>query len=116
MNIEIEIKDEDIICVLTTALEGGSNYWYWIDDIPELSKNDKLSSENVINWVLLNPENKVEITDVETDEILGYLCKDNIKLGIELFIENCNVFDPAMDANDADNLFQYIVLGKIIYG
>lgn len=115
MKIEIEIKDEYIIDALTTALEGGSNYWYWIENTPNELK-DPLTSPNLIDWILSNPKNKVEITDVETNEILGYLCKDNIKSGIELFISNNGVFDPAMDAEDADVLFQYIIMGKIVYG
>lgn len=116
MKIEIEIKDKDIVDALCTALEGGSNYWYWVDKLPEHFDNTISTSENIINWVLYNQENQIEITDVETDEILGYLCKDNIKLGLELFIENGYIFDPAMDANDADILFQYIVMGEVVYG
>lgn len=116
MRIEIEIKDKDIVDALCTALEGGSNYWYWIEELPEGLSNEFSTSESIINWILCNPENKIEITDVETDEILGYLCKDNIKLGLELFIENDHIFDPAMDANKADILFQYIVMGEVVYG
>ena len=58
----------------------------------------------------------MKLEDFKTDEILGYLCKDNIKLGLELFIENGHIFDPAMDANKADILFQYIVMGEVVYG
>lgn len=115
MKLEIEIKDEDIIDALITALEGGSNYWYWIENIPKGLK-DTLTSSNLIEWILSNPTNKVEITDIETDEVLGYLCKDNIKSGIELFISHGGDFDPAMDAGDADTLFQYIVMGEVVYG
>ncbi len=117
MKIEIEIKDEDIIDALSTALEGGSNYWYWIENLDYVPENiDRSYVEYLINWILQDAEAKIKITDVETSEDLGYLSNDNIKRGIDLFINNGYVFDPAMDAGDADILFQYIVMGEIIYG
>ena len=122
MKIEIEIPDQDIIDVLTTALEGGSNYWYWIKELPEVfddpeffDGNNSLT-ENICEYILINSENKIMISDVETDEELGYLCKDNIRTGINLFTSAGYQFDPAMDTNDADILFQYIVMGEVVYG
>lgn len=85
MKIEIEIPDQDIIDVLTTALEGGSNYWYWIKELPKDLNKEFSTSESICKYVLAHPENKIMISDVETDEELGYLCKDNIRTGISLF-------------------------------
>ena len=116
MKIEIEIPDQDIIDVLTTALEGGSNYWYWVEKLPEFFEENNSTSESVCKYVLASPENKIMISDVETDEELGYLCKNNIRTGISLFTSAGYQFDPAMDANDADILFQYIVMGEVVYG
>ena len=116
MKIEIEISDQDIIDVLTTALEGGSNYWYWIEELPKDLNKEFSTSESICKYVLAHPENKIMISDVETDEELGYLCKDNIRTGISLFTSAGYSFDPAMDANDADILFQYIVMGEVVYG
>ena len=89
MKIEIEIKDKDIVDALCTSLEGGSNYWYWIEELPEHFDSTISTSENISNWVLANPENKIEITDVETNEILGYLCKNNILFSLlSVFVFN----------------------------
>ena len=116
MKIEIEIKDKDIVDALCTSLEGGSNYWYWIEELPEFFEKNNSTTENVCNYVLAHLENKIMISDIETNEELGYLCKDNIRTGISLFTSAGYVFDPAMDANDADILFQYIVMGEVVYG
>lgn len=115
MRIEIEIKDKDIVDALCTALEGGSNYWYWIETLPEFNNKIISLSENII-YYCLNDKNNIEVFDVETMDLLGYISKDSIYNGLKLFIESYYKFDPAMDANEADILFQYIVMGEVVYG
>jgi hypothetical protein len=115
MKVEIEIPDEDIKDAIITALEGGSNYWYYLPDLGVLPDKPNPKSEILVDYLFEYIDAEVEITDIETDDLLGYLSFNNIKRGLNLYIGE-KKFDPAMDANDADILFQYIVMGELIYG
>ena len=115
MKVEIEIPDQDIIDVLTTALDGGSNYWYYLPDLSMLVKSDEYLEDRIFNACIAGKS--IPVYDVENDdEILGYINLENIKNAIKGFIEVGHSWDPAMDANDADILFQYIVMGEVVYG
>ena len=113
-----EITENDIIDVLVTALEGGSNYWYFLPDlsmVKEIGTNGKAISENVAISALNGAT--IPVHDTENEEcFLGSINKENIERGITLFIQNDYEFEPDMDASDADTLFQYIVLGEIVFG
>ena len=112
---EIEISNEDIIDVLTTALEGGSNYWYNFDDLSMINDDYTLLTDEVIYSALQGIN--IPVFDIDdSSNLLGFLSKNTIEQGIKLFIEAGYSFEPDMDADDADILFQYIVLGDIIYG
>ena len=117
MKIEIEIKDEDIVDVLTTALEGGSNYWYYLPDVSMTEKIgfEKLCVSEKIIVAALKGE-QIPVHDLENEEdLLGYLSKENIERGIKLFLADGYSFDAAMDADEADVLFQFIVMGEIVF-
>ena len=117
MKIEMEIKDEEIIDVLTTALEGGSNYWYYLPDLSMVEKIgfEKLCVTERIIVAALKGE-QIPIHDAENEEdLLGYLSKDTIENGIKLFLSDGRFFAPDMDADEADALFQYIVMGEIVF-
>jgi len=119
MNLEIEIKDKDIKDAIITALEGGSNYWYWIDSIPE--KIIPVNSEKLLEYAFTNSlnnivEEEIAVEDVETGDFLGYLNYENIQRGLQKFVKEGYIFDPAMDADEADVLFQYIIMGEVVYG
>ena len=117
MEVKLNIKDEEIIDCLITALEGGSNYWY---SIPDLSMVIKAKGKSLTESVIisaLNHDVKIPVYDVENyDEELGIISKENIQKGLQLFLDNGYSFDVAMDADEADILFQYIVMGEIVYG
>lgn len=116
MEVKINIKDEEIIDCLITALEGGSNYWYSIPDLSMIVKTKgKALSENVIISAL-KYDAEIPVFDIETDEELGIISKENIQAGLQSFINNGYTFDVAMDADEADVLFQFIVMGEIVYG
>jgi hypothetical protein len=118
MKVEIEFNNQDIIDCLITALEGGSNYWYWLPDtsFKKHYEGTELSlSEKVTKSVLENNE-VVPVQDLETREHLGDISQATIARGIQLFIENGGEFTPDMDAGEADTLFQYIVMGELVFG
>jgi len=80
------------------------------------SYNDPLALSERIAMSALDGE-EIPVHDNENpEELIGHICKHNIEQGIKLFIENGNKFDPGMDADEADVLFQYIVMGEVVYG
>ena len=126
--------------VIVTALEGGSNYWYWIKidehwfevakryDI-QLAKNEnppRTSANPVtirISNALLNVENfSMNVYDLEDpDERLGALSKESFVKGCELCAVKypnvwANLLTGNYDANDADVLFQLAVMGDVVFG
>lgn len=115
VSITREIEDSDIVDSIVTALEGGSNYWYELKiDTKDFGNLDKAPSERIVLAALSGYN--IHVFDVEEGNYLGDLNKETIERGIKLFIQNHGNFDPAMDADDADKLFQYIVMGEIVYG
>ena len=112
---EIKIENEDIIDVIVTALEGGSNYWY---NLPDLSMVDKIAGKAQSERIAISALNGkvIPVYDLEDeDEHLGDLSLENIERGIKLYIEDGREFDAGMDADEADVLFQYMVLGEITF-
>lgn len=116
MKVEIEIKDEDIIDALCTALEGGSNYWYYMPNIDDVDNIDGKSSAECVIIHAIDGYSPIIVQDIETEELLGVISTKSIRKGLELFINNGHAFDPVMDAGDADTLFQFIIMGEIVYG
>lgn len=124
MKMEIDIPDDYIIDVITTALEGGSNYWYYLPHTDHARKwfpdSNQPLSQMIIKAVLQHDE-KFIVYDLETKECIGSLTQNNIKRGILFYInhmiemEDRFTFDLAMDAGEADMLFQFIVLGELVY-
>jgi hypothetical protein len=120
MKVEIEFKDEDVKDALVTAIESGTSYWREFKGTKKLVPNkyeDKARSENLIAFVL---EDGGEITVIDAedddDEVLGVFNKANVLRGLKLFVESGHKFDAAMDAEDADVLFQLMIMGEVIYG
>lgn len=110
---------QDVTDILTTALEGGSNYWYNLDTMGFKFTKGIPYSEQIINAVLYDGV-AFAVTDIEDDEeseLLGYLSLENIDRGYELFTSEYNGIDLSdVDADLADVFFQYVVMGEVVYG
>lgn len=120
MKVKIKFSDEDIVDALVGALEGGSNYWYYLPDTDMVAKIEDKSFTEAIIIAALNgaviPVNDLEMQEDEP-EFLGNISKENIERGLKLYIEDGREFDPGeMDADDSDVLFQFVVMGEIVYG
>ena len=125
MQVIINIPDQVIIDSISTALEGGSNYWY---NLPDLSMVEKIEEKYLAERLFISVMNSAQIPvenidefDEDSDdfEAIGYISKENIERGIQLYIENGNKLptdDDPSDGEEADIFFQYIVLGEIVYG
>ncbi len=119
----LEITEEEFESLLVTALEGGSNYWYWIKSIELKDTSYESTDEPLSSWLgkelFNNPEFKLNIYDVEDhDNLLGTVTQESImkafeKAGVRRTLD---FIDGNFDAEDADVIFQYATMGEIVYG
>ena len=128
------LKNEVRNDLIITAVEGGSNYWYFLDDeackIIDKYKGIKKDfhgkfpmgtfSEAIITAV--DAGEKLAISDVEnSDEILGWLSKENIEKGEKIMYEKypkffASILGEEWDAETADVWFQLCTMGELVFG
>jgi hypothetical protein len=120
-----KITKENIIDIFVTALEGGSNYWYYIPTIPNgvrdiMDETGMATSEAIGQYVLKG--GYVQINDAEDEEeVLGNVDMDGLldaiqKVKTEFPDVYNNIIDEEYDADDADIFFQIAVMGEIVFG
>lgn len=113
--------------IFVTALEGGSNYWYHItaETNQKIRKAVPRSEDpyfaTAMLTAILDHGVSVEIHDAENpDEVLGVLSYERIKeqledidrhLGYRWALEAHQ--DEVGDAESADIVFQYLVMGDV---
>jgi hypothetical protein len=117
----VQITKEQIIDILVTALEGGSNYWYLIKDVPKGVESDDMSlSEAIGEFILKGGE--ITIYDLEDEEEeLGDLNMNKLLEAITIMKAEYpdmyqNLVNDEYDANDADIFFQIAVTGEVTFG
>ena len=110
--------------LLVTALEGGSNYWYFLPDLDNVEKltwKDLPLAVKISNAVQFHNA-KVDVHDIEDPaKKLGGISQDNFKRAYEILNLRCvdtldNINNENYDANDADIWFQLVVMGEISFG
>ena len=126
--INTEIPRQVIEDVFVTALEGGSNYWYFL---PEKSVNAirKAVPKSVepylsiaISKAIIDHGVEVGINDAEDeDEELGVISMKTMPERLQkLFTESKWAFDYEIDgsgdASSSDIWLQYMAFGEIIFG
>lgn len=113
---------EDIII---TALEGGSNYWYYIkhDDMRAVPrKSGEADSEAIARHLYNDSKFKLDIYDYESeDDLLGTITQESLLNAIKLAQkEYPNIYYDLLegtgDAETADILFQLAVMGMVVFG
>jgi hypothetical protein len=131
MEIKIiqEVKREVLEDIFVTALEGGSNYWYYLHDdavkairkaVPE-SEDPYLST--AILKAILDHDVKVFINDAENeDDVIGVVTRGTMQSRLQILADSeCKwALDKHIreegDAYSADIVFQYLAMGEVIYG
>ena len=131
MEIKIEtiVPREVLENICITSLEGGSNYWYYLSsNAIKIIRNavpksvDSYLSTAILKAVL-DHNVEVPINDVEDEEeILGYLSAKTLQERIQALANSDdswalhNELKEEGDASSSDIVFQYMVLGEVVYG
>jgi hypothetical protein len=129
ITIKKTISKEILGNIFVTALEGGSNYWYYLADdtirkirkaVPK-SKNPYLSV--AILDAILEHNVEIDIHDAEDEEeVLGTITKATMQERLQKLAnsEDAWALDNELecngDATSSDVVFQYIVLGEVTFG
>jgi ribosomal protein S7 len=120
-----KITKQDIIDLFVTALEGGSNYWYYIPTIPagvrQIKTETGMATSEAIGEYILRGGN-IQINDAEDEEeVLGTVDMTSLLEAIDLLKSDYthayeNIIDEEYDADDADIFFQLAVMGEVTFG
>ena len=115
--------------VFVTAIEGGSNYWYFLSDHAiakirrAVPKEEDPCISTAILKAILDHDVKVEINDADDEEeIVGVITKGTMQARLQLLADSPNkwALDAHVkengDADSADIVFQYLAMGEVIYG
>lgn len=116
--------------IFVTALEGGSNYWYWLPSkevkkIREaVPKTEEPALSMAMFMAIFDKGVEVAIHDVENPEdALGVLNKELVLQRVRelgLSYQYSKFWDAEEneegDAETSDVVFQYFVMGEIVFG
>lgn len=129
MEIKIKINRDVLEDVFVTALEGGSNYWYYLPEhsivairkaVPK-SEDPYLST--AILKAILDHDVKVAINDADDeDEVVGVITRGTMQARLQLLADSelkwaldAHIKEEG-DAESADIVFQYLAMGEVVYG
>jgi len=124
MKITIEVEDQKIKDQIITAIEGGSNYWYYLKDLSMLpaKKEGEALSERICRAVI-DDGISVPVWDVEDPDgvSIGEISVETIMRGLKLMVEDYNdnyqdMIEEYGDAETADVFLQLVVMGEIVFG
>ena len=128
MEITFNITEEQLTDQLCTALEGGSNYWYYLGDIDRTHFiNGHTTVDNLIRSFLADKDYKLPVYDIESAEEfeemdkLGDVTYDSMAnafsiMALEYPNQLSNIITGIYDADDSDIWFQIATMGEVVFG
>jgi hypothetical protein len=129
MKLEIELNREVLEDIFVTAIEGGSNYWYFLseDAVKRIRQVVRKSDEPYIAVAILKAVLDhgvaIPINDVENEEdIVGWISIETMQQRLQDLYNSENRWaierhiNEEGDADSADVVFQYMTMGEAIYG
>jgi hypothetical protein len=132
MEIKIEtiVPREVLENVCVTALEGGSNYWYYLSEGAvrlirnAVPKNEDPYLSTAILKAILDHNVEVPISDAEDeDEVVGYISKKTIQERLQKLSKDDSCkwalereLNGEGDADSSDVVFQYLAMGEVVFG
>lgn len=130
IDLKLDISREVLESIFITAIEGGSNYWYYIGEEAVRAINSVCPrasgmafSERVFTAVY-DYGIEVALHDIEdiNGEPIGVLSKDTFKERLERCANEGAMWalqqeiDEQGDATTSDAVFQYLALNDLVYG
>jgi hypothetical protein len=128
--LQREVSRETLENIFITALEGGSNYWYYITDktVKKIRKAVPNSVDSCLSTAIFKAVFDlgidVEINDAENpDDVLGTLSLKTLGNRLHSLAEDrsyryalIDELEENGDANSSDVIFQYLVMGEVVFG
>lgn len=124
-----EISRKVIEDVFVTALEGGSNYWYFLPEQSVKAIREAVPKSvdpylrTAIGKAILDFGVEVDISDVEDEEeVLGTISMKTLQERLQKLADSeynwalDREINEDGDAETSDIVMQYLALGEIIYG
>jgi hypothetical protein len=122
--VKVEVGITTIDDVLITALEGGSNYWYYLlkKDLPAPAgwqRNPTFHYE-FLDKVYSGASLPVHDAENPKDKLGELNCK-SIQRALILMAQDypeilTSILDENYDAGDADVFFQLCIMGEVVFG
>lgn len=130
IKIETVVPREVLENVCVTALEGGSNYWYYLTNDAKkkirsvVPRDEDPYLSTAILKAVLDHNVDVPINDAEDeDEVLGYLSAKTLTERMQKLYENeaskwalMNELNQEGDGDSSDVVFQFMVMGEVVFG
>jgi hypothetical protein len=128
MSIVINLTDQQREDLIVTALEGGSNYWYFLSDaavsiVEKATWHYKKGTPFSIRfWVAIKNGAVIPIHDAEDEKTkIGEISLASIEKGEQLLADKhfhylSDILTENGDAATGDAWFQYCSLGELVYG
>ena len=129
MKINLAVSRETMENIFVTALEGGSNYWYYLSKEAVITvrsavpKSEEPYLSVAVFKAVYDHDVEVPINDIENpSEVLGVLRKSELQERINKMIKDGHgdaIFSEIKeegDANTSDIIFQYLVMNEITFG
>lgn len=129
LDVVTRIPRQTLEDVFINALEGGSNYWYWLAEetidlvraaVPE--KEERYIAVAIFK-AAYDKGVDVPIHDKENpEEVLGTLSRSTMNARLQALINGPQkwALDNEMkengDADSSDIVFQYLVMGEVVFG
>ena len=128
LNVKVSRKVIEDVCV--TAIEGGSNYWYFLsEDAVKIIRNAVPKDEDpylstAIVKAVLDKGVAVPINDAENeDDMIGLFSKATLHGRLQKLYEDDNYrwaleneMSEQGDGETSDIVFQYMTMGEVVYG
>lgn len=130
IDLKLDVSREVLESIFITAIEGGSNYWYYIGEEAVKAINNVcprasgMSFSERVFTAVYDYGVDVALHDIEdiNGEPIGVLSKDTFKERLERCAnEGCmwalqQEIDEQGDAATSDAVFQYLALNDLVYG
>ena len=128
ITINQKIEREVLEDIFVTALEGGSNYWYYLSEeaIKLIRKAVPKSEDPYLSTAILKAIEKgveVPINDAEDeDEVIGTISLKTMNERLQKLADSKNRdalvshINENGDGDSADIVLQYLAFGEIVYG